>query len=529
MLGTLILSSCGSEPQAASPPPVAVEISRVESTQVKDSTEFNARVEGVENSEIRPRVSGQIQEVFVRLGDRVTTGDRLILIDSSEQRANRDSQLALIESRRAQLQSAKANLDSQRAELRRLQAELNFQSQEADLQDTEQALEAEKEEKQRLEYEREFISEEEDLKDAQEQLEADRKERERRAAVKDERDKAFERYKSLWEQGVVSTEEYDQRLRDVEEAEANLAEQDDVVRAAEAQVRSANQDLERRKSTLEAQITTQERRINSAQARVASAGQAFERQVATLEAQIVSQQKVIDAQEADVNRLARDVDQARADAAAQQAVLEYYEITAPISGIVGEVPVKVGDFVDSQSVLTSIRQNDQLEVNIDIPVGRLSQIRVGTPVELIAQETGELIGTSRISFISPDTGTGTQTILVKAIYNNQDNQLRTDQIVRARVIWEQQAGITVPTTAINRIGAQSFVFVVEEENQDGQQTQIAKQKPVELGSIQGQGYEVISGLKAGDRIVSEGVVKLRDGTPVVDQDEQPQQTDPASE
>jgi membrane-associated protease RseP (regulator of RpoE activity) len=141
---------------------------------------------------------------------------------------------------------------------------------------------------------------------------------------------------------------------------------------------------------------------------------------------------------------------------------------------------------------------------------------------VISQDTGELIGSSRVSYISPSAGTGTQTILVKAIYNNQDNKLRTDQIVRARVIWEQLAGITVPTTAISRIGDQSFVFVVEEENQEGQQMLIAKQIPVQLGSIQGQSFEVLSGLKAGDRIVTEGVIKLRDGTPVTGQQaEQP--------
>jgi RND family efflux transporter MFP subunit len=203
--------------------------------------------------------------------------------------------------------------------------------------------------------------------------------------------------------------------------------------------------------------------------------------------------------------------------------LDYYNINAPIAGIVGEVPVKVGDLVNSQTTVTSIRQNDQLEVNINVPVDRLSQLRVGTPVELLNQETGELIGTSRVSFISPSAGTGTQTILVKAIYTNRNNQLRTDQIVRARVIWDQEAGVTVPTTAISRIGDQSFVFVVQEDISGDEPTWVAKQQPVELGSLQGQSYQVISGVNAGDRIVTEGVVKLRDGTPVMDQSEQPQE------
>ncbi|EAW37868.1 efflux RND transporter periplasmic adaptor subunit [Lyngbya sp. PCC 8106] len=527
LLGTLLLSSCAEQPQAAAPQPVTVEIDRVESSQVKDSTEFVARVEGVENSVLQPRVSGWVKQVYVRLGDQVSTGDPIMLIDPSQQQANLESRLAAVESRRAQLETAKANLDAQRAELRRLQAELSYQSQEANLRDAEQTLAAERQEKQRIEYELEFLSEAANLKDAQEQLEAARRERDRRAIVKEERDSAFERYEKLWEEGVVSSEAYDQRLREIREAEAALAQQEDTVRSAQAQVVAAQQDLERQISTLQAQISTQQSRIEAARARVESAGQAFERQVATLNAQIASQEKVIEAQQSEVNRLGREIQQAQADATGQQVELDYYSLEAPISGIVGELPVKVGDFVDSQTTVTSIRQNDQLEVNIDVPVGRLSQIRVGTPVELISQETGQQIGTSRISYVSPNAGTETQTILVKAIYNNQDNKLRTDQIVRARVIWEQQAGITVPTTAINRIGAQSFVFVVEEENQEGQQMQIAKQRPVELGSMQGQSFEVLSGLKAGDRIVTDGVVKLRDGTPVTEPNQQQEAASPS--
>ncbi|NEP46731.1 MAG: efflux RND transporter periplasmic adaptor subunit, partial [Okeania sp. SIO2H7] len=76
-------------------------------------------------------------------------------------------------------------------------------------------------------------------------------------------------------------------------------------------------------------------------------------------------------------------------------------------------------------------------------------------------------------------------------------------------------GLTVPTTAVQRIGAQPFVFAAEERiTVDGRQL-VAAQKPVKLGSIQGQSYEVVSGLSESDRIVVSGVLKLRDGAPIV--------------
>ena len=520
ILTSFLMSACGGEPQAAAPPPVTVRLATVGMSNVRDTSEFNARVEGIENAVIQPRVNGLVKQVFVRLGDRISQNTPLIAIDGQQQQANYEGQLATVGSRIAQLNSARANLDAQRAELQRIQAQLTYQSQEADLQDAQQSLAAEKNEKQRLEYELEYTSVADELKTAQENVQVGIKERDRRRAIMDERKRAYDRYKELYDQGVVSSEIYDQKLRDYQATESDFAAQEREIMSLQARVRTAQQNLERQISTLNTQIETQQRRVDASQAKVESATQNYNRQVSTLSAQIASQEKVIQAQESEVQRLQRDIDQARSTATAGQIQLGYYQINAPIDGIVGEVMVKAGDFVDSQTTITTIRQNDLLEVQINIPIERLSQIRSGTLVELRSQETGALIGTSQVSYISPSAGTGTQTILVKAIYDNRNNRLRTDQIVRAKVIWEQQSGITVPVTSISRVGDQSFVFVAQEQTQDGNTRLIAKQRPVQLGSIQDQSFEVRSGLKTGEKVVIDGVVKLRDGTPITDKKQQ---------
>ncbi|MGF1492134.1 MAG: efflux RND transporter periplasmic adaptor subunit [Microcoleaceae cyanobacterium] len=506
LFGAFLLSSCASQPQAAPPPPSVVTIEQLESTEVRQSTVYNARVEGVENAIIRPQVEGVIRRVDVQLGDRVSSGDAILLIDPSRQEATLASELANVESRRAELAGARSDLAAAEAELKRIQAELDFQSQGSDLEQSQRDVEAEVEERERLRFE---------LSSAEESLEAARRELDRRLAIQQERQASFERYNELYGEGVVSREVYDERLRDRETSEADVANQEEEVRAAQSRVESARRDLAR-----------QERSVEGAQAGVASAQNDLDRQTTTLQAQIESQQQNIESQRAQIALLERQIQGAQAQAVAQQVELEYYSVEAPISGIMGSVPVKVGDFVNSQTELTSIRSNDQLEINIDIPVERESDIRSGTPVEILNQRTGEVIGTSRVSFISPNAGTGTQTILVKAIYDNANGGLRTDQIVRARVIWEQDSGVVVPTTAVQRIGGQSFVFVVENENREGEQVDVAKQKPVELGDIQDQGYEVLSGVKPGDRVVTDGVNKLQDGASVT---EEPQQAPQSSE
>jgi RND family efflux transporter MFP subunit len=181
---------------------------------------------------------------------------------------------------------------------------------------------------------------------------------------------------------------------------------------------------------------------------------------------------------------------------------------------VGNIPVRVGDLVTNSTEITTVTQNQPLEVNISIPLQQANRVSVGTPVELIDAQ-GEQIGTSKVSFISPRTTDDTQSVLVKAIFDNAKNQLRADSFVRARVILAQSSGILVPTEAISRLGGQAFVYVAEPtQSESGRSQLIARQKPVELGAIQGNSYQVRSGLQPGERIVTSGLLNLRDGVPI---------------
>ena len=104
--------------------------------------------------------------------------------------------------------------------------------------------------------------------------------------------------------------------------------------------------------------------------------------------------------------------------------------------------------------------------------------------------------------------------MVKATFNN-DGRLKDDSFARARVIWSSEPGVLIPTTAVSRIAGKSFVFVaVEKEQSDGSTAVVAEQRPVELGEIQGQSYQVISGIESGDRLITSGILNLADGTPI---------------
>lgn len=92
--------------------------------------------------------------------------------------------------------------------------------------------------------------------------------------------------------------------------------------------------------------------------------------------------------------------------------------------------------------------------------------------------------------------------------------MRADQTVQSRVIWNKQPGVLVPATAISRVAGQNFVFVAQAPEAG---KLVARQRPVVLGDIQGNDYQVKSGLKANERIVVSGTLKLIDGAPIVAQ------------
>jgi len=308
-------------------------------------------------------------------------------------------------------------------------------------------------------------------------------------------------------------------------------EQAAAVSSASAAAEAARAEVENARATLasleaERQANLSEVRFNQKEyARYASlaAEGAVARQVRdqytnnlqTARARLAAINQRIQAQQAAVARAQKAVAQAQASTQEQKAQLQYFKLTAPFEGIVGDIPVQVGDLVDTSTQLATVTQNQSLEVNISIPTERAADLRLGLPVELVNAQ-GQILGTSRVSFISPDVNEQTQSILVRAIFNNASGRLRTDQFTRARVIWSQQPGVSIPTTAVSRLAGKAFVFVAEAgQSPEGEPQMIARQKPVELGSIQGNNYQVLKGLQPGDRIITSGLLGLQDGAPVV--------------
>ena len=216
-------------------------------------------------------------------------------------------------------------------------------------------------------------------------------------------------------------------------------------------------------------------------------------------------QSAYDAAEAQLKALSDQVEQ-------QKVELRYYRVSAPADGIVGDIPVHVGDRVAVTTMLTTIDLPGALEAYIYIPADHAKDLRVGLPVRLL-DEAGNSVSDTRITFVSPQVETDTQTVLAKAAVENPRDKLRIAQQVRAQVTWSLHDGPVVPVLAVQRINGQAFVFVSVTE---GKST-VARQKLLKLGDTVGDSYAVLDGLKAGDHLIVSGTQFLQDGMPVAEQ------------
>ncbi len=233
-----------------------------------------------------------------------------------------------------------------------------------------------------------------------------------------------------------------------------------------------------------------------------------ERQRRLFEGGVTSKQNYDQAVQAFQNSKA-DWEASTAARVTQQRQLAYYSLTAPFPGIVGDVPVHLGDYVSPQTLLTTVDENAELEAYIYIPTERAQEISMGLPVQIVTS-SGELIESTKIRFVSQQVDNALQGILVKAPIHSSLDRFRNAQLVKARVVWGSAPKPKVPVLAVTRIGGQSFVYIATQANNG----MVAKQRAVTLGDTIGNDYAVTGGLNPGEKVIVSGTQFLIDGTPI---------------
>jgi RND family efflux transporter MFP subunit len=263
----------------------------------------------------------------------------------------------------------------------------------------------------------------------------------------------------------------------------------------------------------QATVNSQQNTRAAQEANLRWAQQQYDRASGLYQAGVISKQD-LDQAKTSLDAAKAQLESLDAQVREQQVQLHYYKVDAPWSGIVGDIPVHVGDRVTNTTMLTTVDKPGSLEVYVYVPIERSGQLHMNVPVQVLDGE-GNVLADSRIHFISPQVDYTTQTVLVKAKIANSKDMLRQSEAIRARIIWGTQRAPVVPILAVSRIGGQYFAFIAE---QDRNGSYVARQKPLKLGQMVGNDYVVLEGIKPGDRVVVSGTQFLTDGAAIIPQE-----------
>jgi len=199
-----------------------------------------------------------------------------------------------------------------------------------------------------------------------------------------------------------------------------------------------------------------------------------------------------------------------------RAAIERKTIRAPFSGILGIRQVNKGQYLAGGDPLVTLQSLNPIYVNVGVPQQVIGQVRVGRSVRITTESLGSVTFEGRVTAIDSVVDETTRNIQVQATLANPDAKLRPGMFVQTEmVLGANQPVIALPASSISYAPYGDSVFVISDMKDDkGRTYRGVRQQIVRLGPARGDQIAVLSGIKAGDEIVTSGLFKLRNGAAV---------------
>lgn len=235
--------------------------------------------------------------------------------------------------------------------------------------------------------------------------------------------------------------------------------------------------------------------------------------------------------QSDYDRAASQLEQALARVDDVQAQLDQKTIKAPFAGRLGIIEVDVGQYLRPGDPVVTLQTLDPISVDFTVPQQELSRVEVGQSLKVRADGFGEQSFEGRVVAISPKVNQQTRNVAVRGRLSNPEGQLRPGMFVDVAVeLPRQEDMITLPQTAITYNPYGNSVFVINETQTDaGDVALVVERKFVKTGATRGDQVQILDGVAAGERVVSSGQLKLRNGSRVTIETEPAPANDPAPE
>ncbi|BCN92301.1 MexH family multidrug efflux RND transporter periplasmic adaptor subunit [Thiomicrorhabdus immobilis] len=194
-----------------------------------------------------------------------------------------------------------------------------------------------------------------------------------------------------------------------------------------------------------------------------------------------------------------------------QASLNDRKIVAPFSGQLGFSTYTVGTNVSEGEAIVSLDDINSMKLDMYIPNRYLTELKIGQPVTLTTSAFGKQVFHGHVSAISPRLQASTRLLQIQATIPNSNQQLKANMMAQAQIQLEDKQQLTIPNTALLMLGDKEFVYRL---TADKDNLYKAEKVLVESGEIGASRTEILSGLNAGDIVVSQGVMRVNRKTPV---------------
>ena len=239
----------------------------------------------------------------------------------------------------------------------------------------------------------------------------------------------------------------------------------------------------------------------------------------------------------DFDEISAQVSQAKAQVQSKQALIEKKTLRAPFDGQLGIRRVNLGQFLAAGSAIAELEALDPVYVDYSLPERNLAKLSVDQPVRITVSAYPDQVFDGRITAISPAVDRQTRNVQIRALFENPDRLLRPGMFAKVETLLPQKDKVlTLPRQAVTFNTYGDAVFVIEEQTPKqagdraaaGDRTEagaapklVVQRRQIDTGDVRGDQVEVLDGLSEGERVVSAGQVKLRNGVEVVIVDDPP--------
>lgn len=216
-----------------------------------------------------------------------------------------------------------------------------------------------------------------------------------------------------------------------------------------------------------------------------------------------------------VDEYAATLASARSQVAEALALLNKKIMRAPFAGHLGLRNVNVGDYVNAGVAVVTLQALDPIYIDFTVPQQKVAQLRVGQSVSARVDAFPGVVFTGQVTSIDPKADAATRAVAVRATLPNPERRLVPGMFASAQInIGEPQRFLTVPQTAVTFNPYGFTAYTLTRKDMGGKPMLVAIQNFVTTGDKRGDQVQILSGIKAGDEVVTSGQIKLQNGSPV---------------